>query len=68
MYTCNGILFNHDPIRGETFVTRITAPWPESNLAWKTNCAAKQTPNATGAMPNYVEMQWLMLASARRIT
>lgn len=61
MYTCNGILFNHEPPRrGETFVTRGLA-----NIAQGLeNCLCMGNMNALrdwGHAKDYVEMQWLML-------
>jgi GDPmannose 4,6-dehydratase len=65
MYTCNGILFNHEsPIRGETFVTRkITRALARIKLGLQDslylgNLDAKRD---WGHAKDYVEMQWLML-------
>jgi len=65
MYTCNGILFNHEsPIRGETFVTRkITRALARiilglQNAVHLGNLDAKRD---WGHARDYVEMQWLML-------
>ncbi len=65
MYTCNGILFNHEsPIRGETFVTRkITRALARIKLGLQDqlylgNLDAKRD---WGHARDYVEMQWLML-------
>lgn len=65
MYTCNGILFNHEsPLRGETFVTRkITRGLSRIKLGldkclYLGNLDAKRD---WGHAKDYVEMQWLML-------
>jgi GDPmannose 4,6-dehydratase len=65
MYTCNGILFNHEsPVRGETFVTRkITRALANISLGLQDtvylgNLDAKRD---WGHAKDYVEMQWLML-------
>ncbi len=65
MYTCNGILFNHEsPRRGETFVTRkITRCVAEivyglKNKLWLGNLDAKRD---WGHAKDYVEAMWLML-------
>lgn len=65
MYTCNGILFNHEsPIRGENFVTRkITRALARlylglSDCLYLGNMDAKRD---WGHAKDYVEMQWLML-------
>jgi GDPmannose 4,6-dehydratase len=65
MYTCNGILFNHEsPIRGETFVTRkITRGLARvkvglQDCVYLGNLDAKRD---WGHAKDYVEMQWLML-------
>ena len=65
MYTCNGILFNHEsPLRGETFVTRkITRGIAEIILGlkkklWLGNLGAKRD---WGHAKDYVEAMWLML-------
>ena len=65
MYTCNGILFNHEsPLRGETFVTRkITRALARIKLGTQKcmflgNLDAKRD---WGHAKDYVEMQWLML-------
>lgn len=65
MYTCNGILFNHEsPVRGETFVTRkITRGLARVKLGLQEcvflgNLDAKRD---WGHARDYVEMQWLML-------
>jgi GDPmannose 4,6-dehydratase len=65
MYTCNGILFNHEsPVRGETFVTRkITRALARIKLGLQDdlylgNLDAKRD---WGHAKDYVEMQWLML-------
>ena len=65
MYTCNGILFNHEsPVRGENFVTRkITRALARIKLGLQDclylgNLDAKRD---WGHAKDYVEMQWLML-------
>lgn len=65
MYTCNGILFNHEsPVRGETFVTRkITRALARVKLGLQEdvylgNLSAKRD---WGHAKDYVKMQWLML-------
>jgi GDPmannose 4,6-dehydratase len=65
MYTCNGILFNHEsPLRGETFVTRkITRGVAEIVLGlkkklWLGNLSAQRD---WGHAKDYVEAMWLML-------
>lgn len=65
MYTCNGILFNHEsPLRGETFVTRkITRALARLCLG-PTDCLYLGNMNSRrdwGHARDYVEMQWLML-------
>jgi len=65
MFTCNGILFNHEsPRRGETFVTRKITRAITHILAKKQqhlylgNLEAKRD---WGYAPEYVETMWLML-------
>jgi GDPmannose 4,6-dehydratase len=65
MYTCNGILFNHEsPTRGETFVTRkITRALARIKVGLQEclflgNMDAKRD---WGHARDYVEMMWLML-------
>ncbi len=65
IYSCNGILFNHEsPRRGETFVTRkITRGLTRINAGLDTclylgNLDAKRD---WGHAKDYVKMQWLML-------
>ncbi len=65
MFTCNGILFNHEsPRRGETFVTRKITRALANMLAGKQrrlylgNIESKRD---WGFAPEYVEMMWLML-------
>ena len=65
MYTCNGILFNHEsPRRGETFITRkITRGLSRINAGLEKylflgNLNSKRD---WGHARDYVEMQWLML-------
>jgi len=65
MYTCNGILFNHEsPLRGETFVTRkITRALARIKLG-RQDCLYLGNLDAKrdwGHARDYVEMQWLML-------
>ena len=65
MYSCNGILFNHEsPIRGETFVTRkITRAASKIGLGLQSclhlgNLSAKRD---WGHAKDYVEAMWLIL-------
>jgi GDPmannose 4,6-dehydratase len=65
LYTCNGILFNHEsPRRGETFVTRkITRAVARIKAGMQDklflgNLDAKRD---WGYAPDYVEAMWLML-------
>ena len=65
MYTCNGILFNHEsPIRGETFVTRkITRALSRISLGLQ-DCLYLGNLEARrdwGHARDYVEAQWLIL-------
>lgn len=65
MYTCNGILFNHEsPVRGETFVTRkITRALARIALGLQ-DCVYLGNLDAKrdwGHAKDYVAMQWLML-------
>ncbi len=65
LFTCNGILFNHEsPRRGETFVTRKITRGIANIIAEKEkkiylgNLEAKRD---WGYAPEYVEAMWLML-------
>jgi GDPmannose 4,6-dehydratase len=65
MYTCNGILFNHEsPLRGETFVTRkITRATSRialglQNKFYLGNLDAKRD---WGHAKDYVRMMWMIL-------
>lgn len=65
LFTCNGILFNHEsPRRGETFVTRKITRAIANILSGKQqflhlgNLEAKRD---WGYAPEYVETMWLML-------
>jgi GDPmannose 4,6-dehydratase len=65
MYSCNGILFNHEsPLRGETFVTRkITRALSRIRLGLQ-DCLYLGNLNAKrdwGHARDYVEAQWLIL-------
>jgi len=65
MYTCNGILFNHEsPIRGETFVTRkITRAASKIALGLQ-DCLYVGNLSAQrdwGHAKDYIEAMWLML-------
>ena len=65
MYSCNGILFNHEsPRRGETFVTRkITRALARISQGLQ-DCLYLGNLEALrdwGHAKDYVEMQWLML-------
>ena len=65
MYTCNGILFNHEsPRRGETFVTRkITRGLTriDSGLESCLYMGNLDSQRDWGHARDYVEMQWMML-------
>jgi GDPmannose 4,6-dehydratase len=65
MFTCNGILFNHEsPRRGETFVTRKITRAIANILAGKQDKLYLGNLNAKrdwGFAPEYVETMWLML-------
>ncbi|MDR3170535.1 MAG: GDP-mannose 4,6-dehydratase, partial [Treponema sp.] len=65
MYTCNGILFNHEsPIRGETFVTRkVTraAARIKLGLQDKLYMGNIDSKRDWGFAGDYVELMWLML-------
>src|SRR3989454_837750 len=65
MYTCNGILFNHEsPRRGETFVTRkITraAAHIKAGLQDKLYLGNLEARRDWGYAKEYVEAMWLML-------
>lgn len=65
MFTCNGILFNHEsPRRGETFVTKKITSAVANIVAGRQkkiylgNLEARRD---WGFAPEYVESQWLML-------
>lgn len=65
IYTCNGILFNHEsPIRGETFVTRkITRGLSRIKEGLQDNVYLGNLDSLRdwGHARDYVEAQWLML-------
>ena len=65
MYTCNGILFNHEsPRRGETFVTRKITRAIANIAVGLENCLYLGNMNALrdwGHTKDYVRMQWMML-------
>jgi len=65
MYTCNGILFNHEsPLRGETFVTRkITRAVAKISLRLqdKMYIGNLNAQRDWGHARDYVEGMWLML-------
>ncbi len=65
MYTCNGILFNHEsPRRGETFVTRKITRGLANISQGLEKCLYMGNLNALrdwGHTKDYVQMQWLML-------
>jgi GDPmannose 4,6-dehydratase len=65
MYTCNGILFNHEsPTRGETFVTRKITRGMARVKVGLDRCLYLGNLDALrdwGHARDYVEMQWLML-------
>jgi len=68
MYTCNGILFNHEsPRRGETFVTRKITRALARILLGNKECLYLGNIDAKrdwGHAKDYVKMQWLMLQQA----
>ena len=65
MYTCNGILFNHEsPRRGETFVTRKITRGLARIDAGLESCLYMGNLDSKrdwGHARDYVEMQWMML-------
>ena len=65
MYTCNGILFNHEsPLRGETFVTRkITRGAAKISLGMqeKIYLGNLDAQRDWGHAKDYVEGMWLMM-------
>lgn len=65
MYTCNGILFNHEsPRRGETFVTRKITRGLANIAQGLENCLYMGNMDARrdwGHAKDYVRMQWMML-------
>ena len=65
MYTCNGILFNHEsPRRGETFVTRKITRGLANITQGLEDCLYMGNIDALrdwGHAKDYVRMQWMML-------
>ena len=65
LYTCNGILFNHEsPRRGETFVTRKITMGIANISVGLQDCLYLGNLNALrdwGHAKDYVRMQWMML-------
>jgi GDPmannose 4,6-dehydratase len=65
MYTCNGILFNHEsPRRGETFVTRKITRGLANIAQGLEQCLYMGNLDALrdwGHAKDYVRMQWMML-------
>ena len=64
IYACNGILFNHESPKGETFVTRkITRGLANIALGLEENISIGNINSLRdwGHAKDYVEMQWLML-------
>ena len=65
MYTCNGILFNHEsPRRGETFVTRKITRGLSNIALGLEKCIYMGNIDSLrdwGHAKDYVKMQWLML-------
>ena len=65
MYTCNGILFNHEsPRRGETFVTRKITRGLANIAQGLEDCLYMGNIDALrdwGHAKDYVRMQWMML-------
>ncbi|CAA0081645.1 GDP-mannose 4,6-dehydratase [BD1-7 clade bacterium] len=68
MYSCNGILFNHEsPRRGETFVTRKVTRGVCNVALGIDDCLYMGNMDAKrdwGHAKDYVEMQWLMMQQA----
>jgi len=69
MYTCNGILFNHEsPIRGETFVTRkITRALAriKTGLQEAVHLGNIDSKRDWGHARDFVEAQWMILQQER---
>lgn len=69
MYTCNGILFNHEsPRRGENFVSRkiaIAAVKIKQGLQEKLTLGNLQAKRDWGYAKDFVEGMWLMLQQER---
>lgn len=69
LFTCNGILFNHEsPRRGETFVTRKVTRAVANIVAGRQTClylGNLDSKRDWGFAPEYVEMMWLMLNQAQ---
>jgi GDPmannose 4,6-dehydratase len=69
MFTCNGILFNHEsPLRGETFVTRkitIAVSKIKKGLQEKLYLGNLNAQRDWGFAGDYVEAMWLMLQQDR---
>jgi GDPmannose 4,6-dehydratase len=69
MYTCNGILFNHEsPIRGETFVTRKITRGLARIKTGIEQCLYLGNLDARrdwGHARDFVEAQWLILQQAK---
>lgn len=65
MYTCNGILFNHEsPRRGETFVTRKITRGLSNIAQGLESCLYMGNMDSLrdwGHAKDYVRMQWMML-------
>ena len=65
MYTCNGILFNHEsPRRGETFVTRKITRGLSNIALGLEKCIYMGNIDSLrdwGHAKDYVKMQWMML-------
>jgi GDPmannose 4,6-dehydratase len=65
MFTCNGILFNHEsPRRGESFVTRkvtIAATRIKQGLQDKLYLGNLEAKRDWGFAGDYIEAMWLML-------
>ena len=65
MYTCNGILFNHEsPRRGETFVTRKITRGLSNIAIGLEKCVYMGNIDSLrdwGHAKDYVKMQWMML-------
>ncbi len=71
MYTCNGILFNHEsPRRGETFVTRKITRGLANIAQGLEDCLYMGNIDSLrdwGHAKDYVKMQWMMLQQEKPV-